>query len=386
MQHPYLLFCPYLPLSLNEPVVFADWELGPLESFKDRWADTRFKDQATAFLPKFVGQNNEAITNPALLCKTGKQLDGQKPPDEEVRALELSLVFALVDRNPRNRREEIHEGWAIVTADNAELYAWPIDLEQGPITLRAGYLVKVKSAGYKISDPELVLRPPRDLHMPISAPSPDPLVLTGVYETVLRSRRSPGENLTADRVRVAVEWFAKAWSNTQAVQWPERLVYLKTAFEALTGTSTNWKSARKLREIFEALPNTTERDSEVLVWSPNEKPVHTRKWVEKGQRKSALITDLEDWFIAFGDARNTIIHEGRLPEFTYSGSNPTYNGPFIFTAEFLLRGVIKVLLSELGYDNAWRSELWRTIDAACESGDTVAERRCVTMKEGGALR
>ncbi len=71
--------------------------------------------------------------------------------------------------------------------------------------------------------------------------------------------------------------------------------------------------------------------------------------------------------MAFGEARNIIIHEGGLPELTYSGPC-VYNGLFFFTGEFLLRGVIKVLLSELGYDNAWRSELWRTIDAAWESG------------------
>ena len=124
MPHPYPLFCPYLPLSLDEPVTFADWELGPLESFKDRWADPRFKEQATAFLGKFViGPDNERVHSPALLCKAGKRLDVQKPPDKEVRALELSLIFAAVDRNPRNRPEGIHEGWAMVTADNAELYA-----------------------------------------------------------------------------------------------------------------------------------------------------------------------------------------------------------------------------------------------------------------------
>ena len=110
MPHPCLLFCPYLPLSLDEPVAFADWELGPLESFKNRWADPRFKEQATAFLSKFVKPDNEPINKPALLCKVGKQLDGQKPPDEEVRALELSLIFASVDRNPRKRPEGIHEG------------------------------------------------------------------------------------------------------------------------------------------------------------------------------------------------------------------------------------------------------------------------------------
>ena len=190
--------------------------------------------------------------------------------------------------------------------------------------------------------------------------------MTGIYKTALSSLSSPGVNPTADRVRVAVEWFAKAWLNTKAIQWPERLVYLKTAFEAITGTSTNWKSARKLRDIFEALPDTTKEDSEILVWSPEEKPVHTRTYKKS---KSTLITDLEHWFMAFGKTRNTIIHEGRAPEPTYSGSNCAYNGSYFFTAEFLLRGVIKVLLSELGYGNAWRSELWRICDAAWEGGD-----------------
>ena len=370
MPHPYLLFCPYLPLSLDEPVAFSDWELGPLESFENRWADSRFKDLATTFLTKFlVGSNNESINNPALLCKAGKQLDGQKPSDEEVRALELSLIFASVDRNPRKRVEDSHGTWTIVTAANAELYAWPIDLEQGRITLSTGYLVPVNMAGYNINDPELVLRPPLDLRMPMLAPSPDPLVLTGIYETVLHSLCSPVKDPCADRVRVAAEWFAKAWPNTRAVQCPERLVYLKTAFEALTGTSTNWKSARNLRETFEALPHTTERDSAILVWSPEEKPVHTRTWSDKnGQSQSILITDLEHWFMAFGDARNTIIHKGGLPNPIYAGSNPAYNGPFFFTAEFLLRGVIKVLLSKLGYKNVWRSEGWRTTAADCERG------------------
>ena len=194
-----------------------------------------------------------------------------------------------------------------MTADNAELYAWPIDLEQGHITLTAGELVTVNIGGYKISDPELVLRPPLDLHMP-HVSSPDSLVLTGVYETVLSSLRSPGKNPTADRVRVAVVWFAKAWLNTKAIQWPERLVYLKTAFEALTGTSYTKESASILREIFEKLPCTTKEDSEILVWSPEEEPVRT--WVDKKGKAHPNITDLEHWFREFGEARNFIIHEG----------------------------------------------------------------------------
>ncbi len=365
----FLLFCPYLPLpnSIDKPVTFADWELGPLRSFEGRWADSRFEEQAKTFLSKFVGPINESPVNPTLICRAENQLGGQKPSENEFRALELSLIFASVDRNPRMRSEDSHEGWAMVTADNAELHLWPIDLDEGRITLSTGYLVPVNIGGYKIGDPGLKIRPPLDLHLPISSSSPDPFVLTGIYKTILSSLRSPREDPTADRIRVAVEWFAKAWSNSRSVQWPERLVYLKTAFEALTGTSINWRSARELRKIFEALPHTDKEDSEILVWSPEEKPVHKRIWRDKnGQSHSTLITDLEQWFIAFGQARNTIIHKGRIPQPEYSGSNPAYSGHFVLTAEFLLRAAVKVLLSELGYRDAWRSELWRTIDGIYE--------------------
>ena len=363
--NPHLLFCPYLPIK--EPVTFADWELGPLQSFENRWADPRFKAHAIAFLHKFVGTDNEPIDNPALLCRQGRQLDGEEPSPKEVRALELALVFALVDRNPRGGPGKLNEGSCMVTTENAALHQWPIDVEHGYFTKITGGIVEVQTFDRcKTDDPKRVLSPPLDLHMPTEA-SPDPLVLTGVYETVLRSLRSPGKDPPTDHVRVAVDWFAKAWHNTATVECPERLVYLKTAFEALTGTSTNWKSARKLREIFEALPHTTECDSKVLVWSPEEQSVHIRNWVDKcGRSQSILMTDLERWFIEFGKARNTIIHKGQLSQLTYSGPNPAYNGHYFSTAEFILRGVIKVLLSNLGYDNVWRPELLRTIEATLE--------------------
>ncbi len=144
-------------------------------------------------------------------------------------------------------------------------------------------------------------------------------------------------------------------------------MYLKIAFEALAGTSRNWKSARWLRETFEALPDTTDSDSEILVWSPEEEPVHQRPWKDEcGHVQCTLVTDLEHWFMEFGRARNTIIHEGTTPELTYAGPNAAYGGSFFATAEFLLRGVIKVQLSKLGYGAVWRPELWRILEDACE--------------------
>lgn len=48
MAHPHLAFCPYLPVS--KVIEFADWQLGPLKAFEERWADSKLKAQSKAFL------------------------------------------------------------------------------------------------------------------------------------------------------------------------------------------------------------------------------------------------------------------------------------------------------------------------------------------------
>ncbi len=364
MSHPFLLFCPYLPM--NTKITFADWELGSLRCFEDRWANPEFKSQTTRFLSKFVGPDNEPIANPALLCRKDEQLDGQQPPENEFEALRLSLPFAFVDSNPRYDKGQ---WWQYVTADNAELYGWPIDVEEGHVTLSRGFLVSVITGGYTISDPKLVLRPPLDLQMTGRSADADPAVLTSIYETVLKSLSCPGANRTADQVRVAVTWFEKAWLNSVTLHSPERLVFLKTAFEALTGESDKpthaEESARRLRKIFEKVPDATEEHSEVLLWSPAEQGQtrHSQRWVTNGKCK----TDLETWFLEFSNVRNAIIHDGEIEQAELRYPRPTneyepityradYHGPFFHTAEYLLRGAIKVLLStELSYEIALRS-------------------------------
>ena len=363
----HLLFCPYLPMS--DPVVFSHWELGPLESFENRWMDPRFKAQATAFLGKFVGTNGKPIENPTLLCRKGRQLDGQQPSLNEVKALQLSLVFSSIDRNPRRSPENMHDGWMMVTSENAELHVWPIDLEEGYVAKSTGLLVNVNMFGHKVDDPRLVMSPPLDLHMPIGIGAPDPLLLEGVFETTLKSYGSPGSDNTADKVRVAVEWLVRAWHNTATVQYPERIVFLKTAFEAVTGTNRTHKSAKTLRKIFEGT-SATAYDSKVLVWSPDEKAIRTHTWVDRSNRpRTRAVTDLEHWFMEFGKVRNTIIHDHQLPRLEYSISDTAYSGHFFFTAEFLLRGVIKVLLAKCGYADSWRSDAWRGIRAILEKED-----------------
>ena len=365
MSNPCLVFCPYLPISHDaSPIEFADWELAPLRFFDDRWADPKFEEMAKLFLKKFETRAFEgAEENPALLCRKGKQLDGKRPSRNELRALELSLSFGFLESNPRDNPDG--SAWHTVTTENLDLHPWPIDLEHGRVVLNKGRLVREWRHGYTIDNSRLIIAPPIDLHMPNLAPSPDPLVLTGVYDTVLCSLRSPGTDPEADAIRIAVDWFAKAWRNTETVDVPERIVFLKTAFEAVTRESNSYGSAKKLRRLFESLPNARAQDSETLLWSPEERPIYDLNRKDKnGNPYLSKITELQAWFLAFCDARNAIVHEGMITDLKYPVSNSSrpvtsrtiYHGNFFNTAERLLRGVIRVLLWKRGYEDVWRCQ------------------------------
>jgi hypothetical protein len=255
-------------------------------------------------------------------------------------------------------------------------------VEAGYVTVTTGLMVQTLDGGYQIGDAELIIRPPLDLHLQLGSHTADAMCLEAVYKTVLSSLQKPGANPTADRVKTAIGWLAKAWRNTATVHFPERVVFLKTAFEAMTGTSKSRVSAQKLRQLFEAVPNTSPTDSELLVWSPAERPVHTWTFMKNGKPQTDKVTGLEHWFMSFSDARNTIIHQGVVPSLAYTNlSNPEYEGPFVFTAEFLLRAVMKVSLAQFGYPDLWRSATWRAVKAAYEEFE--ARERVSPPSEAG---
>jgi hypothetical protein len=358
MSHPHLAFCPYLPMA--DVIQFADWEFGPSVAFETRWADERFKYEAKRFMGKFVDPSGEHI-EPTLLCRRGGLIDGALPSNEEIGAVEAAIAFAFLDENPRRTESSKYQAWKVITADNTDIYFWPIDLGSGQVTVSSGLLVRTMCGGWRLSDPELVIRPPLDLHHMRGAISANAGCLEAVYLTTLGSLRAPGERPAADQLHAAIGWLTKAWRNTATVGLPERLVFLKIGFEAITGCSANRQSARILRRLFETLPSTSAKDSELLIWSPLEKPVHPRTFGNKGKGRTELLTDLEAWFMEFAEARNQIVHQGTVPPLIHSGLAHGYNGHFVFTAEFLLRAAIKALLEGLGHRDLWRSSLSRAI-------------------------
>lgn len=365
MAHPMLIICPYLPLQ--EPIEFADWTIGPLAAFDGRWADPKFEAQARAFLAKFLDDDGKPIERPSVLVRRGGQIDGRPLALDELEALNLSLAFGFIDKNnPRITPATQKSQWATLTSDNTEVYAWPIDIDEGHVTLTTGVMHSRMSGGYTIADRQLIIRPPLELHMPLGESEADPALLDAVYRVVLGSAMSAGANQQADRVRAAVRWFTKAWWNSNRLHMGERLVFLKTGFEALTGKSDNRLAAAALRTLFQSLPNTSANDSEQLIWSPAETPQYPHTYQEKGKTKTTTLTDLEYWFIAFGRTRNKIIHDGIVPPLHHSQPGSAYEGSFVATAEFLLRAAVKANLHVLGYSGLWRSPLGRAGELARE--------------------
>ena len=77
MALPCLAFCPYL--HVRKPIAIADWEIGPLDAFTDRWADEKFRKQSEAFLGKFVDENGKPIEYPSIVCRRNAKIDGTPP-------------------------------------------------------------------------------------------------------------------------------------------------------------------------------------------------------------------------------------------------------------------------------------------------------------------
>ena len=127
-----------------------------------------------------------------------------------------------------------------------------------------------------------------------------------------RGRHQRGKRV--QRLMIAVRWLSKAWRNAPSIRPDDRVVFLKTAFEALTGTSQSLTAARRLRDMFERLRamGVESHDVQHLLWSPAEQPRHALvRWDRRtGDETIEHLTDLEHWFMGLSTARNTIVHNG----------------------------------------------------------------------------
>ena len=92
-----------------------------------------------------IDGGGQPIEHPSLLCRRKDRIDGILPSPHEIEALEAAIAFAFLDTNPRctssNRQQHV------ITADNTELFIWPIDVDAGYVTVTTGIMVRTVLSG-----------------------------------------------------------------------------------------------------------------------------------------------------------------------------------------------------------------------------------------------
>lgn len=366
----YLTFLPYLTMS--GPVAFGGWWLGRVDDFEGNWASARFRDLSLGLLAAFQDADGKPVARPALLARAKDGATGDLPEHSTFQALQRAIHFGSLVRNPYWAPGNSNEGWSTSTSDNSDIVAWPIDITDGRVTKTRGAIVRIKDGGYTIGD-ELKIRAPLELHLP-SPHSMDDEILSGTYEVLMNE--ALGDRSLAHRIGVSIDWLAHAWRNSRSITFENRIVMLKTAFDALSGTGETYRAAAWLEATFKGLEqdNVDDEDFEELLWSPSEKPRLVRTW-SKG-KKSEKCTDLVHWFHAFADVRNEIVHEGRASNLSYEMEESAYQGPLSDIGERLLRETIRVCLRSFGFDDLWQPHKHRMLKRAFEeakSGEQTAD-------------
>lgn len=355
-RHPFVTLVPYLPLAA--PISFAGWWLGPLESFDGPWLSDEFEDQARLLASVFRDTSGKPLKRPSILVRQADGADGVPPTPEEYRCLQLAVAFAVIHQNIYWSPDAQGDSWRVATSDNAVIWAQPLDLAHGYITLGRGARVQTMAGGHRLGDPAFSIQPPLELHMPVNI-SLDTELLEAVYTVLLEP--PAGSEHVASSVSVAIRWLIKSWQNTPSITWEDRLVFVKVATEALTGKERNHESAAKLVEIFRQA-ETQEGEGvglECLLWRADQQ-VRDRTYLDRGRPKTVTITELEHWACALGDARNAVVHADPVTQHVYFEEGSPYNGPFVEIGDRVVREAITVVVGSCGYPAVWRRGMSRT--------------------------
>ncbi len=370
--HPLFVFFPALPLART--LDFGEWLVGH-PTYEVAWRPDPFRARAQALRASFSSQTR-SFREGAVLWHRDRGVDGTAPSADALRSIHAATTFAMLNANDHVVKGP-NAGHFLATTENAALYVQPIDEDRGWITHRGGGLLReVLSGGWKIGE-----QPPPlpDACVPLLQPRP---VSKHLARAVFDCLTGPSPD--AARVAIALEWHSAALANSDAVSWQHRFIALKTAFEALTGTSKSHENAARLRQLFASA--TTAHQAHLpwagLLWSPRERTDIPYSYQAQGKTVHTQLTEFEHWFMAFAEVRNSVIHEGRLSASAYvaPAQRPLsrYAGSLFWTAERVLREAIKailgapVLLCGLLADIALWQPVADAINARRDESDAVA--------------
>jgi hypothetical protein len=359
MADAFPLFGVFPALRLAKDLELGDWCIGTPPATVS-WRSDRFRELSLKLVESFKksGFKEEC----PMLWHRSRGFDGTAPDARELGALVFAVNFVVLDANDQVAGDD-NVGMYLATVENADLFLQPIDETDGRIThRRGGGLRSVSVAGPRIGgDPPPLSDAVLPLHRPLQ-------VSRKVAKAIFELLRAGGE--LADRVGIALEWHGAAMANSHSVTTQQRVIALKTAFEALTGTSESRETARRIRSLFES---ATAAHSGLLpwkgvLWAPNERTNLQRPYMtKKGKVKQDVRSELEDCMMALADVRNAVIHKGRLLPLEWSGpvERPLsrYAGNLFWKGERILREAIKAALGGdvLLCGPIARKALWQTV-------------------------
>lgn len=336
-MYPFLNFFPAVQLARN--LELGEWTVGtPDENVA--WRAGPFRELATKLLE---ASEPKEFKKPALVWHRERGFDGTYPSDDVARAIQAALRFALLDYNDQVSRD-YNTAYYLATSENGVFYRQPIDETERSVAHETGGALKsTLIGGWKIGERAVSLP---DATQVITRPVPVSRCLAAaVYAALV------GQGQAAPTMATAIEWHAVALANPKAVTLQQRIIALKTGFEALFGKSNSAACAAALRKLFEdtARPHNALFPWAGCLWSPTERVDLPRQYTnKKGRPISVKRSELEDWFMAFADVRNAIIHDGRVSTDVYEAppERPLsrYAGQLFWKAERILREALKAAL------------------------------------------
>lgn len=351
------MLCPFLPVTTEYR--FGGWWLGPLGRYAGSWPTAQFEASVRTYAGAFRDGSGRRIERAALLASETAGVDGELLSPRERRALQAAVDLGFLSCNPVYDPDGDNEGWTTVTSDHTEIFFQPISPD-GHLALGRGLIVEIVSAGHRFDD-GLTLGAPLEVYLPMSVRG-DEDVMRAAYE-VFRGAHDDVDAAFARRLLLATDWLSKAWRNTPSIRWEDRIVLLKTGFEALTNTSKTHEEARWLRSLFErVLVDETDDSTDEILWSPGESETMTYTW---GGNRIEHVTPLQHWFHGFGNARNAIIHGDESWAMVYE-EDTAYRGLVVYVAQRLLVEALKVVFADFGYLDAWEPRIRRMIRRGLE--------------------
>jgi hypothetical protein len=347
---------PYLPLMSSHRI--SQWLILPVGQYTGPWISEIYKKRAEQLLKHFVWANGMAAKDIPIVVSAENGASGIVPDESDGRALQLAIDFASIDQSMVLPGDPLPR---LLTTDNTELQKWPLS-DDGYIAYPTGLMVRTTHGGWNLDQNDWKVPCPLDVYMPNVKVSLHDELATAIYETIQKGYADPA-NTTERRFTITLGWWAKSWRNSSSVSWEDRIVLLKTGFEALLDESSTPKASKLLRQLFESAAKHAGEEVKGLLWTQAEIPSRDHPFTTPTYQ-GTKVTDLEHWFLSFGSARNDIIHQGAAATLSYSEADSAYNGSFVMVGERVLREALKMQLELLGYGGLWKTGLDRAIHTA----------------------